>query len=86
MRVRWRWIGRRTERRGGRRRTVFLFFLLLWVVITWDVKERFFCVGSFGEGVEGGKGPRATLVGESDGGAGGDVGHSRREMVEEGHL
>jgi hypothetical protein len=70
------------ERRGWRRRMVFL---LLWVVITY-VKERFFWVGSFGEGVEGGKGPGATLVGERDGGAGGDVGHSGREMVEEGHL
>jgi len=71
------------ERRGGRRRMVFVLF---WVVITLDVKEGFFWVGSFWEGVEGCKGTGATLVGESDGGAGGDVGHSERGMVEEGHL
>ena len=63
-----------------------MLFLLLWVVITWDVKEGSFCVGSFGEGVERCKGTGAMLVGESDGGAGGDVGHSEREREEEGHL
>lgn len=60
--------------------------VFLLVVITLNVKEGFFWVGSFWEGVERCKGTGATLVGESDGGTGGDVGHSVREMVEEGHL
>jgi len=55
------------------------------VIIVWDVEEGFFCVWSFREGVEGGKGTGATLVGESDGRAGGDVGHSEREIAER-HL
>jgi hypothetical protein len=76
-------MGRSMERRGGRRR---MLFLLLWVVITWDVKEGFFWVGSFWEGVEGCKGTGATLIGESDGGAGGDVGHSERKREMVGHL
>jgi hypothetical protein len=60
-------------------------FLSLRVIIVWDVEEGFFCVWSFREGVEGGEGTGATLVGESEGRARGDVGHSEREMAE-GHL
>jgi hypothetical protein len=60
-------------------------FLLLMVIVVWDMEEGFFRVRSFRKGVEGGKGTGATLVGEGDGRAGCDVGHSEREMAE-GHL
>ena len=60
-------------------------FLLFMVIIVWDVEKGFFCVWPFRKGVEGGKGTGATLVGESDGRAGCDVGHSEREIAE-GHL
>jgi hypothetical protein len=52
-----------------------MLFLLVIVIIVRDVEEGFFGGGRSREGVKRGKSPGATLVGESDGGAG-DVGHS----------
>jgi hypothetical protein len=59
-----------------------MFFLLVIVIIVRDVEEGFFGGGESREGVKRGKRTGATLVGESGGGAGGDVGHSGRK---EGH-
>jgi len=74
-----RWGGIRKKMGRVRRR---MFFLLVIVIIVRDVEEGFFWGGSSRKGVKRRKSTGATLVGERDGGAGGDVGHSEGR---EGH-
>jgi hypothetical protein len=69
--MRWGCIRKKMGR--ARRR---MFFLLVIVIIVRDVEERFFLGGRSRKGFERRKSTGATLVGESNGGAGGDVGHS----------
>ena len=56
-----------------------MFFLLVIVIIVSNVEEGLFGCGRSGKGVKRRKSTWATLVGESNGGAGGDVGHSEGE-------
>jgi hypothetical protein len=56
--------------------------VLLVIVIVGDVEERLFWSGRTREGFERGKSTWARLVGEGDWGAGGDVGHSEREIAQ----
>jgi hypothetical protein len=53
-----------------------MFILLVIVIIVRDVEEGFFGGGGSRKGVRRSKRTGGTLVGESGGGAGGDVGHS----------
>ena len=56
-----------------------MFILLVIVIIVRDVEEGFLGGGGSREGVRRGKRTGATLVGESGGGAAGDVEHSEGE-------